>query len=154
PRSAQRHGSHERRGIHLQHRLHAASDHHRPSHRGRGRGSSGSMKRGLVVLVAVGCVPALTSTDSLVSVPRILAVRAEPAEAKPGTTVMFEALVAAPPGASAGSPSWSFCVAPKPLTEDNIVSDACLGSHALRAAGSGATLAAPTPSNGCSLFGP
>jgi hypothetical protein len=112
------------------------------------------MKRALVIAVAVGCAPTLTSTDSLLSVPRILAVRAEPAEAKPGTTVTFEALVATPPGASAGSPSWSFCVAPKPLTEDNIVSNACLGAQTLRAAGSGATLAAPTPSNGCSLFGP
>jgi hypothetical protein len=92
--------------------------------------------------------------DSLVTSPRILAVRAEPAEAKPGTTVTFDALVATPPNASIGTPAWSFCVAPKPLTEDNVVSDACLGVAALRAVGRGATIASSTPSNGCSLFGP
>ncbi len=114
------------------------------------------MKRALaaLIVVAVGCAPTLTSTDSLVSAPRILAVRAEPAEAMPGATVMFQALLGAPPGVSAGSPAWSFCVAPKPLTEDNVVSDACLGTQALRPASRGLAVTASTPSNGCSLFGP
>jgi hypothetical protein len=49
---------------------------------------------------------------------------------------------------------WAFCVAPKPLGEDNIVSNACLGASALAPAGVGATVAASTPSNGCALFGP
>jgi hypothetical protein len=89
-----------------------------------------------------------------VTSPRILAVRAEPAEAHPGATITFDALVAAPPGLPAGAPAWSFCVAPKPLTEDNVVSDACFDASQLRAAGEGATVAAATPSNGCSLFGP
>jgi hypothetical protein len=114
------------------------------------------VRRGLVAVgaVAVACAPTLTSTDSLVTSPRILAVRAEPAEAKPGALITFDALVAAPPGAPTGVPAWSFCLAPKPLTEDNVVSDACFDTSALRVAGEGATITASTPSNGCSLFGP
>jgi hypothetical protein len=114
------------------------------------------MKRVIAAFVtcAIACAPTLTSTDSLVTAPRILAVRAEPAEAKPGTTVMFSALVAAPPGVAGGAPTWSFCVAPKPLTDDDIVSTACLGTSALLAAGGGESITAPTPSNACSLFGP
>lgn len=104
--------------------------------------------------IATACAPTVSSIDWLVTAPRILAVRAEPAEAKPGATASFSALIAAPLGTSTGAPSWSFCVATKPLTEDNIVSDACVGTSALLAAGKGATILAATPSNACSLFGP
>jgi hypothetical protein len=107
-----------------------------------------------LTVVAIACAPTLTSTDSLVTAPRVLAVRAEPAEAKPGATVTFDALIAAPRGAVAGTPAWSFCVAPKPLTDDNTVSNVCVGPSALRRVGNGVTVTASTPSNGCSLFGP
>ncbi|HEX8795202.1 MAG TPA: hypothetical protein VF765_29845, partial [Polyangiaceae bacterium] len=50
--------------------------------------------------------------------------------------------------------AWDFCTAPKPITEDNVVSSACLGSGALVAAGAGPTTTARTPAKGCSLFGP
>ena len=49
---------------------------------------------------------------------------------------------------------WSFCTAPTPLTEDNVVSNACLGSSSLVAAGSGPATTATTPGDGCSVFGP
>jgi hypothetical protein len=107
-----------------------------------------------LVVVTVACVPALSSTDSLVTVPRILAVRADPAEAKPGTTVTFHALVADPPGVATGTPLWRFCIATQPLTEDNVVSNACLDPSSLLSAGDGADINASTPSNGCSFFGP
>jgi hypothetical protein len=109
----------------------------------------------LAALALAACVPNLGSDDARVTTPRILAVRAEPAEAKPGTSVMFTTLVAGPEG-SVEAPSivWSFCEAPKPLTEDNVVSNACLGSGPLVAAGTGSSVTATTPGNGCSLFGP
>jgi hypothetical protein len=72
--------------------------------------------------------------------------------------VTFTALVAGPGGSVADAPiAWSFCVAPKPITEDNVVSDACLsapGSSSLVALGSGPTVTAPLPANACSTFGP
>lgn len=108
-----------------------------------------------LVLTTVTCIPALGPGDSLVTTTRILAVRADPAEAAPGTSITFTSLVASPDGtvANAGI-DWSFCTAPKPLTEDNVVSNVCLTTSALVAAGTGPTTTARTPGNGCSIFGP
>jgi hypothetical protein len=108
-----------------------------------------------LLVAATTCVPDLGPGDSLLTAPRILAVRAVPAEGAPGTKVTFTALVAGPGGAIASSPiGWDFCTAPRPLTSDNAVSNACLGSSSLVFAGSGPTTTATTPRNGCSLFGP
>jgi hypothetical protein len=113
------------------------------------------MKRGLFVLALGACVPSLGSTDAVVSSPRILAVRADPAEAKPGASVTVTALVASPGGTvMAPAIAWSFCTAPKPLTEDNVVSSACLDGSSSIPAGDGAAIMASTPAVGCSLFGP
>jgi hypothetical protein len=77
--------------------------------------------------------------------------------------VTFTALVAAPSGTVNGAPiAWDFCTAPKPITDDNAVSNACLGSGALIAdagptlvaAGAGPSTTANTPAKGCTLFGP
>jgi hypothetical protein len=101
------------------------------------------------------CVPSLGPGDALVTSTRILAVRADPPEAVPGTRASFSALVAGPGGGVASANiAWSFCTAPKPLTEDNVVSNACLGTSALVPAGAGPSASAATPRAGCSLFGP
>ena len=57
--------------------------------------------------------------------------------------------------------AWSFCNAPKPLTEDNVVSNACVGdgpgvgdAAPLSRVGVGVSVTARTPSKGCSVFGP
>jgi len=101
------------------------------------------------------CVPTLGSDDSLITSTRILAVRADPAEAAPGTRVTFTSLVASPSGTVTNAEvDWSFCTAPKPLTEDNIASTVCLGPDSLVDAGSGPSTTAKTPSDGCSVFGP
>jgi hypothetical protein len=101
------------------------------------------------------CVPSLGPGDALLTSTRILAVRADPAEAAPGAHVTFTALVAKPEGAvAAADVIWSFCSAPKPLTDDNVVSDACLGSGSLVLAGEGLAVTAALPANGCSVFGP
>jgi hypothetical protein len=101
------------------------------------------------------CIPNLGPGDSAITSTRILAVRADPAEAPPGTKVTFTSFVAGTGGALAGSSVvWDFCTAPRPLTDDNVVSNACLATGALVSAGAGPTLTAATPSKGCSLFGP
>lgn len=117
----------------------------------------GALPTALVAFVAatVTCVPNLGPGDSLVTSTRILAVRADPAEASPGTSVTFTAFVAGAGGTVTGAAiDWSFCTAPKPLTEDNVVSNVCLGSTSLVAAGQGPSATAKTPSDGCSVFGP
>ncbi len=110
----------------------------------------------LVLLSATAtCIPSLGPGDSLITTTRILAVRADPAEAAPGTLVRFTSLVAAPGGTVTDADiRWSFCTAPEPLTENNVVSNACLGSSSLVPAGDGPTTSARTPGDGCSVFGP
>jgi hypothetical protein len=101
------------------------------------------------------CAPSFGPDDSLISAVRLVAVRADPAEAAPGAQVTFTAFVAGPNGPAAGADIvWSFCSAPKPLTEDNIVSNACLNASALVAAGTGPTTTARIPDNACAIFGP
>ena len=105
-------------------------------------------------LATATCAPSLGPGDSLVTSTRILAVRAAPAEATPGTKVTFTALVASPGGTvPAADIDWSFCSAPKPITEDNVVASACLTASALVPAGAGPATTAVLPTDGCSLFG-
>ncbi len=117
------------------------------------------MPRALAVTLALSatatCIPPLGPGDSLITSTRILAIRAAPAEAVPGTLVKFTSLVASPRGTVTGARiDWDFCTAPLPLTDNNVVSDACLGSSSLVAAGSGPTTTVATPGDGCSVFGP
>jgi hypothetical protein len=101
------------------------------------------------------CTPDLGPNDGLVSSPRILAVKAEPPEARPGTAAMYTALVAEPADQDASDAVlWRFCTVPRPSTDDDAVATACLDAGALVAAGTGSPTVASTPSNACSLFGP
>jgi hypothetical protein len=101
----------------------------------------------------LACIPDLGEGAAPVTTPRILAVRADPAEARPGTTVTFTALVATS-GAEAPPPvSWSFCSTPRPLTTDGVVASACVAPPDAGLA-TGTPLSLATPSDGCSVFGP
>jgi hypothetical protein len=109
----------------------------------------------IALALGLSCVPNLGPGDSRIDSTRVLAVQASPAEASPGTRVSFTALVVSQNGTAPTAPvAWAFCNAPKPLTTDNAVSDACLDSSSLAPAGDGEAIAAKTPSTGCSLFGP
>lgn len=110
----------------------------------------------LLLVVAAGCQPNFGSPLSLVTEPRVVAVRAEPAEATPGQRVMLTPLVVSPSGTVAmPSLDWSVCLQPKPATENDVVAAACSQAGGTTPVATGA--AAPTislPSNGCRLFGP
>lgn len=114
------------------------------------------MKRLVPLVVAMAaCRPELEPGESLVSSPRLLAVRADPPETLPGARATYTALVASPDGTARDAAiAWSFCAAPKPVTNDNVVSDACLRASSLVPAGAGAELVATTPEDACILFGP
>ena len=56
----------------------------------------------------------------------MLAVIAEPAEAKPKTQTRYTLIAGSPDGPLDPHASFGFCTAPKPPTEDNVVSDGCL----------------------------
>ncbi len=159
PRRAQRHLPQERRGDHLQLRLQPEELHHRPPHPRRPRRQGIDLMRAILPLVAalgaLGCEPDLGDPASLITGTRILAVRGDPAEVNPGDAVAYRALVAAP-GGTVPDPAlqWAFCASPKPLTENDAVSVACLGDGVRPIGGPSATAAAATPLDACSLFGP
>jgi len=110
-------------------------------------------------LVASGCLPDFIDDTTRVASPRILAVRAEPAEAKEGEMVTLEALVAAPPGSETVLPAWSLCIDRKPLSELGPVSTRCLagpnpGADIAAVVEPGPPAVATLPENACQLFGP
>lgn len=112
------------------------------------------MKRLVLLLAIAGCDDALDQRLSLVDEPRILAVTADPAEAKPGTMVSYAALIASPDGTVADPLAWSYCIAGKPPTEDNAVSPFCLGDVSIVALGTAPSVTATLPLDVCRVFGP
>jgi hypothetical protein len=122
--------------------------------------------RGAVAVVAAvpcisSCKPNLDDTVSIVTSPRLLAVRstvfADEAETPPGGTVQLAALFVDPAGAaSAPSIDWAFCTERKPLAELAPVSPLCLQASGnwFTPLGTGAAVSGVVPANACQLFGP
>lgn len=109
--------------------------------------------RGLVfglALLSRACTPSLEDDAVRADFPRVLAVRAEPAEAKPGEKVVLRAL------ATDGTTiAWSFCVARKGLAETGPIAQECLAYPEERVRfGAGETAVATLPRDACRLFGP
>jgi hypothetical protein len=112
------------------------------------------MKRALLLLLFAGCDDALDQRLAIIEAPRVLAVQAEPAEAKPNAMVTYRALVASPDGPIADAPHWAYCTAPKPPTEDNAVSDQCIGDGALVDLGTIDVATGTLANDACARFGP
>lgn len=106
-------------------------------------------------LALLACRPDFGERESLLGEVRIVAVQAEPPEAKPGERVQFSMLVAGPNGPAA-SPKvdWALCRTPKPLTENGSVSTACLGEGVEPLDERTLELGARIPNDACALFGP
>jgi hypothetical protein len=122
---------------------------------------------------SLACIPNLGQGAAPITAPRVLAIRADPAEARPGTMVTFTALVAissaeTPPpvgreasadetvgreAAANETVAWSFCRTPRPLTTDGVVASDCVAPPDTGVA-TGTAISLATPSDGCSVFGP
>lgn len=110
---------------------------------------------GVLSSLSLACRPSSDDRESLVTGPRILAVRAEPAESLPLGSVSYRALVVTPEGdVDGGVFEWAFCASPKPLTENNSVSASCLGEAVRPIEGAGLSVVTTTPGDACALFGP
>ncbi len=113
--------------------------------------------RALLLVVIAACAPDLEDTTTLVTEPRLLAARFEPAEVAPQGSVESSALWAGPDGTLADAPlAWAFCVARKGITEPGPVTKACLvdESPALVPFGVGDSASGVVPANACRQFGP
>jgi len=106
-------------------------------------------------LAVLACRPELDERTSIVAAPRVLAVRAEPAEAAPRASVTLTALWADPTGEAAPI-DWAFCEARKPLSELGPVAARCLahGGDAFVPLGSGSAVSGAVPEKACKNFGP
>jgi len=119
---------------------------------GRGSPLAGPLLVGMVALAA--CKPDIGKPPSLVEGPRLLAVRQTPPEVTPGEPASFDALVVDSTGtAAAPTVAWTLCKTPRPPTESNSVSQACVVQPDDDGAMVG-PVALAMPSDACSLFGP
>ena len=121
-----------------------------------------------LLVVVAACRPQVGPPISQINGPAILAVKAVPAEVDDPAVagqapVAYEALavdangrVPAPNADITDSLLWAMCDQPKPPTENNSVSSACLDSLQIPGVPgtSLTTYSAPVASNACSLFGP
>jgi hypothetical protein len=110
----------------------------------------------LLLFITGGCVPEVEEADSLVTRPRVLAIRSEPAQIKQREEARFTALYVSPDGTEQDAPlEWSFCKARKPLAELGPVNTSCLeGIADEEAIGEGLETKGRVPADACRLFGP
>lgn len=111
----------------------------------------------LALSLAGGCLPSVDVDESRVVTPRVLAIRATPAEVSPGEVVRLEALYVGPEGRIVdGVLEWARCDARRPLAELGPVSPACLAweDPSLVTLGFGASVDAALSRDACRLFGP
>jgi len=108
----------------------------------------------LLTVFLAACQPDLGPSSSVVNRLRLLAVQMEPAEVVPGTVATYTALVGDANGPASPTINWSYCLAPKPLNENNTVASACLFDPTMASVlGAGPSVMANVPVNACALFG-
>ena len=108
-------------------------------------------------LAFIACAPELDDRLFLLDEPRILAVRAEPAEARPGESVRYHALLADGSGRLDEAVEWAFCNKRTPLSSLGSVHPDCAqpSNAALEEFGDGSTESEGVlPGLGCRVFGP
>lgn len=106
-------------------------------------------------MTLAACKPGVGQPPHLITDYALLAVRGDPAEAKPGASVTYSFLLASPTGAVVDAQAWwSVCETPKPPSESNAVASACTGAPDAGATNAGQTFTAPVSTKACQLFGP
>lgn len=106
-------------------------------------------------LLLAACKPSVGQPPYLVTDHTLLAVLADPPEAKPGANVTYSFLLASPGGTVSGAEAvWDVCTTPKPPSDSNALSSACTETPDPAVTTPGQTFAAEIPSKACSLFGP
>jgi len=115
-----------------------------------------ALKLGCLLPLLLACNPEFDTRASRVETPRVLGVRATPAEAPPGASVSYRILVVDQQG-NVDDPKvdWSYCTKSKPLNELNDVASECFGEgEFVVPIGSGSSVTGKLPKSGCAQFGP
>ncbi len=109
------------------------------------------------LLLLAACAPTLDAQTWRITGARVLAVRADPAEAAPGKKVTLQALVVTPTGElTAPSLQWAACTARTPLAEQAPVAVTCLTDEGAQidALADAPTATWMVPNDVCGQFGP
>ncbi len=108
-----------------------------------------------ILLMLTACEPDFDLRRSRVDEGRVLAVVAEPPEARPGEPVSYM-IVAAGPYGPIDDPGFdaAYCVIPKSLAENNSVATECMTDPGIAIEIAGGVARSPIPSDACRLFGP
>lgn len=107
----------------------------------------------------IACKPDFPERQSAITGPRIVGVKSQPAEAKPGGDVRYEVLVATPKGTIGDAAiDFAYCTRPKPLKELNDVSTDCFyppenAPDYIVELGVGPQASGTLPRDGCRNFG-
>lgn len=104
----------------------------------------------IVGLSLAACTPTFEDRPWLVDEPRIVAISATPAEARPAQLVQLDALVVDPEGMPASVLGWSACTEPRSVRERGSVSEVCTRGEALQPLGNPAAVLG----DACARFGP
>jgi hypothetical protein len=110
----------------------------------------------IAALSLLSCQTEFERRPSRIDRQRVLSIRSEPAEARPGESVEVSVLVASPEGTVLNPlPAWAFCLKRPPAAAYNVVADECLEPTAswIQPAGAGTTATVTLPAAGCQLFG-
>jgi hypothetical protein len=110
-----------------------------------------------LLALAPACTPTLPDDTSIVSAPRLLAVKSEPPEAAPGAAFTMTALYAGPEGAAdASGLRWATCTLANPLGDPDPINPACFvpASSGLLPIGERGAVSASILEEACTLFGP
>lgn len=110
-----------------------------------------------VLLGLAACAPPLAGRPTTLDAPTIVAVLAEPAEARPGRPVRYRAVVGGPDGpVEQVALAWSACTTPRPLGDEGVIDPRCLVDAAARAplVGTGTAARGAMPTAACRTFGP
>jgi hypothetical protein len=119
----------------------------------------------LALCAIIACAPDLTTKASDVVAPRVIGVRADPAEARPGQTVKWTAIVVSPQGfVEEADVRWGMCLAPRGPTDSITVAATCLGRGPktdadgnplfVKLENTGVNLSGTVPSDVCKKLGP
>ena len=106
--------------------------------------------------LAIACKPDLGARESEIVGPRLLALRATPAEVGTGETVTYDALLVDANGELSTSLDYAYCTLRNPLDSPNTVAQGCVAASGdgIVELGASTSVTATMPDDACANFGP